>query len=238
MNYFDPAQPQPQYYNHNIGKTNEPLKTNKRSLSKIFTMKFFIAMIFVMNIFIVGIILKNEFIANSANLTKYQSIINKVSQYQVINPGTQVYVEELKNVDTLRSENTVQQEIYKDARNGDFAVLIPQDKLIIYRESEDKIIYNDLTPNAKAQVIQNEQVTVIRTAAINANLISADNTSIPDISLVQDAEAVKQQNPEFYRDVVAGDIIAFFPSENVIFIYRPNNQSIVNSGQTSLQIVR
>jgi hypothetical protein len=241
MNYFDPAQPQPQYYNqNNLGKNGEQIKPikKKRSFGKIFTMQFFIATIFVMNLFIVGIILKNEFIANSANSTKYQSIISKVSKYQAINPGTQVYVEELKNVDTLRNENTVQQEIYKDARDGDFAVLIPQDKLVIYRESEDKIIYNGLTPNAKAQTIQNEQITAIRNVAINANLITSENTSVPDISLVQNAEAVKQQDPEFYRDVLEGDIITFFPSENVIFIYRPSSQAVINSGSTSLQIVR
>lgn len=242
MNYFDPNQPQQTAYNqvpyNKSPEHQKPFKKKKNVLNSLFSTPSLIAFIFILNLVSLGFIIKNEIAINNNPETKYARIIAKVSKQQLINPGTQVYVEELRTVDTLKNENEIQKEIYKDAQNGDYAVLIPENKLIIYRESEDKIIYNDVTPNAKVQGLQTEQVKTIRSVAINANLIQSDSTTIPQLSLVQQPDTVKQQDQEFYRDVQAGDIIAYFGTENIIFIYRPSTQSILNSGSTRLQISR
>jgi len=240
MNYFDPNQPTQQMYNQApLNKNPEKqIKKKKNVLGTIFSTSSLIAFIFVLNVITLGFIVKNEVAINSKPETKYAAIVAKVSKQQLINVGIQPYVEELKNIDTLKNENEIQKEIYKDAKDGDYAVVIPENKLIIYRESEDKIIYNDLTPNAKVQALQTEQIRTIRTVAINANLIKTESTTVPQLSLVQQPDTVKQQDPEFYKDIQAGDIIAYFITENTIFIYRPSTQSILTSGSTRLLIQR
>lgn len=212
---------------------------NKEMIIKTLTSnKFLLVLLVVMQALMLVFVIRNEVIMVMNNNNRYSEIVNKLAKLEVLNPGTQVVVQPLEDVDALRNENEIQKEIYKDAQNGDYAIIMPDNKLVIYRESENRIIYNDVTPSAKLQDIQVGQLNDLRKAAIEAAIIASDSQTIPQVSVVQEPEKVLQQDPEFYKNVALGDFVALFPAEGKIVLYRPATKGIIASGQVRTSIER
>jgi hypothetical protein len=156
---------------------------------------------------------------------------NELPQVGVIGDG-----KNLKNIDELKKGNAIDAEIYKDAQNGDYVVGYTS-KLVIYRPSEKKVIYNGETPQQKLNQNQQAQQQVIVTvskAALDAKLIT-EQTPVPQASVVTDAEKVKSGNA-FYSAVQNNDIIATYSNPDLIVIYRPSEQKIVKSGKIEIAI--
>lgn len=156
---------------------------------------------------------------------------NELPQVGVIGDG-----KNLKNIDELKKGNAIDAEIYKDAQNGDYVVGYTS-KLVIYRPSEKKVIYNGETPQQKLNQNQQAQQQVIVTvskAALDAKLIT-EQTPVPQASVVTDAEKVKAGNA-FYSVVQNNDIIATYSNPDLIVIYRPSEQKIVKSGKIEIAI--
>jgi hypothetical protein len=166
-------------------------------------------------------------------------VINKITKNVPIPPNELPQVgiigdkKNLQDVDTLKKGNAIDAEIYKDAQNGDY-VLGYTSKLIIYRASEDKVIYEGDTPQSKINQTQQNLISLVQKKALSEGLIKSD-TAVPQASIVTDPEKVKESN-EFYKDVQTNDIVANFSSPDLIIIYRPSTDSIVKSGQISLTV--
>ena len=139
----------------------------------------------------------------------------------------------LQPIDDLKKGNAIDAEIYKDAKNGDY-VLGYTSKLIVYRPSDKKVIYEGDTPQQKVAKSQQTLIALVSKKALDGKLIT-DKTATPQASVVTDAEKVKNSN-EFYKDVQNNDVIANFSNPDLIIIYRPSSDSIIRSGQVSLSI--
>jgi hypothetical protein len=165
-------------------------------------------------------------------ITKQANVApNELPQVGIIGDG-----KNLKDIEELKKGNAIDAEIYKDAKNGDYAVGYTS-KLIIYSPSDKKIVYDGETPQqklAKAQQSQVALVSAVSKAALDANLIT-DKTPAPQASVVTDPEKVKTSNA-FYKDVTANDIIATYTNPDLVVIYRPTENKIVKSGQVSISI--
>jgi hypothetical protein len=165
-------------------------------------------------------------------ITKQANVApNELPQVGIIGDG-----KNLKDIEELKKGNAIDAEIYKEAKNGDYAVGYTS-KLIIYRPSDKKIVYDGETPQQKLAKAQQSQVALVSTvskAALDANLIT-DKTPAPQASVVTDPEKVKTSNA-FYKDVTANDIIATYTNPDLVVIYRPAENKIVKSGQVSISI--
>jgi hypothetical protein len=139
----------------------------------------------------------------------------------------------LQSIEDLKKGNAIDAKIYKDAKDGDY-VLGYTSKLVIYRPSEKKVIYDGDTPQQELAKSQQAVVALVQKKALDSKLIN-DKTPVPQASVVTDPEKVKAANG-FYKDVQANDIVANFTSPDLIVVYRPSEDKIVTSGQVSLTV--
>lgn len=204
-------------------------------MSKIST--FLILVILVMQGLFLYLLINPINVLNQLNSV---SIINKVTATNnlPINELPQIGVvgdkKTLADAETIRKTNTIDAEVYKDAKDGDY-VLGYTTRLVIYRPSEDKIIYDGQSSQQKLQFGQQAIISGIIKQATAANLIAKDYSGIPQISVVTSAEELRKGN-DFYRDVVKDDLIATFTNPSLVVIYRPTTQQIVKSGQLQISI--
>lgn len=159
-----------------------------------------------------------------------QQILAEVANLTELNQNEQPLIAQISDANSLRNENAIQAEVYKNAKNGDYAIGY-SDKLIIYRKDEKRIIYKGDTPNKALINVQEEVLNAITEQAKTLNLISSDSTELPQVTTIQDVEPLKMQNPEFYKNAKDNDLIAVFANSQVILIYNMNNNSVVNKGK-------
>ena len=158
-----------------------------------------------------------------------QAPVNELPQVGVIGDK-----KVLASLDEIKKGNAIDAEIYKDAKDGDY-VLGYTSKIIIYRPSEKRVVYNGDTPQQKLAKSQEALVNLVIKSAQNAKLIPADYKLQPQISVVNDAENLKKQS-DIYADVMKDDLVGIFSNPNLIVIYRPSTASIVKSGNLQLSV--
>lgn len=168
-------------------------------------------------------------------------ITNKVSELVSVPPSEVPVIarvgdgRNLTDIETLKSQNEVNAEVYKDAQNGDY-VLAYTSKMIIYRAGENRIIYEGRSPQKILEDTQNSIINAVVTKAKKANLIPQDSTETPQVALVSDPNALKSGNPQFYAEAQQNDIVVTFPRSSIVILYRPSNDLIINSGSFSTVI--
>ena len=204
-------------------------------MSKITT--FLILVILVMQGLFLYLLINPINVLNQLNSV---NIINKVTAANnlPINELPQIGVvgdkKSLADAETIRKTNVIDAEVYKDAKDGDY-VLGYTTRLVIYRPSEDKVIYDGQSSQQKLQAGQQTLITSIVKQAVAANLVPKDYAQIPQISVVTSAEDLRKGN-EFYKDVIKDDLVATFTNPNLVAIYRPSTQQIIKSGQFQISI--
>jgi len=140
----------------------------------------------------------------------------------------------LEDIDTLKKANQINARVYEGAENGDY-VLLYTSKMIIYREKSKTIIYNGETPQQLLSRSQKAVVALSVKKAKDSGLIPNENTEEPQVSVVQDPEALKKVNA-FYNEVQKDDLIISFTNPSLVIVYRPSNDIIVKSGKYNLNI--
>jgi hypothetical protein len=142
----------------------------------------------------------------------------------------------LADADTIRKTNAIDAEVYKDAQNGDYVLGYSNaGRLVIFRPSDEKIIYDGQSSTAKLQVGQQTLITSVLKKTVEAGLIPADYKLVPQVSVVTSPEDLKKGN-EFYKDVLKDDLVASFTNPNLVVIFRPSTQQIVKSGQFQITL--
>lgn len=141
----------------------------------------------------------------------------------------------LADIAEIKKANEIDAKVYANAANGDYVLGYTNGRLVIYRPSDDKIIYDGESAKQQLQAGQQTLVTTIVKQAAAAGLIPKDYAQVPQISVVTSAEDLKKGN-DFYRDVVKDDLVATFTAPNLVVIYRPSTQQIVKSGQFQISI--
>jgi hypothetical protein len=162
-------------------------------------------------------------------LTEKPLPINELPQIGVV--GDQ---KTLADADTIRKTNAIDAEVYKDAKDGDY-VLGYTTRLVIFRPSDEKIIYDGQSSQQKLQAGQQALIVGIVKKVADAGLIPADYKQTPQLSVVTNPDDLKKGN-EFYKDVLKDDIVATFTAPNLVAIYRPATQQIVKSGQFQISL--
>lgn len=166
-----------------------------------------------------------------------QRILRKVAQVTTLtsNEILGATVVQIENIDDLKAENEIQKEIYKDVQNGDYAVLL-SNKMIVYREHEHKKVYEGNSPAQQLNALNQAQVQKVVDKAKAEGLVEQDSTTVPQVLVVTDIDSLKAQNPTFYESVDLNDLIVIYSAEQVIFIYRPATDRIIQSGSVNTSI--
>jgi len=209
-------------------KVSEPMNFSKY----IPNMKVSMFLLFVFQIILVILIINPPNLLNQLNVV---NIVNDASK-QANLPPTEVPVvavigdnKLLPTVEDIKKQNQFAAEVYKDAQNGDY-VLAYSSKMIIYRSSDKKVIYEGDTPATKQKNLQDQATQAVVAKAKEQNLITQDSTETPSLSVIVDENKVKESDPTFYANAQKDDIIATFADSKLILIYRPATKSIINSG--------
>jgi hypothetical protein len=153
---------------------------------------------------------------------------NELPQIGVVGDG-----KNLADIEVIKKTNAIDADVYKDAKNGDY-VLGYTNKLIIYRPSEKKVIYEGPSSQQKLAASKQTLVTQVMNKVMSSNLLPKDFQGVPNISIVTSPEELKK-NGDLYKDAQANDLVATF-STGLIAIYRPSTDAIVKSGTVSTVI--
>ncbi len=137
----------------------------------------------------------------------------------------------LPNIDTLKTEANVNSQIYKDAKDGDYVVAFST-KMIVYRDSESRIIYEGPTPTQLIQKNQIDSMVALIAKAKADGVISSESTEIPVVQEVNsdNIDSFKAQNSDFYGNAKESDLVVIFTKENKILLYRIDGNQILKSG--------
>lgn len=163
-------------------------------------------------------------------------VVAEVSKLTTINTTTDPIYDVIKDAQGIRDTNQLNAGVYKDAKDGDF-VLGFEDKMIIYRRSENKIIYEVPSPKQMANQQTAEFIQKVIKAGQEAKLLKEGaDVEIPQLSVVTDQASMQKHASGFYNEAKDGDLIAIFPTEEVIILYRPSENKIIKSGDYRLVI--
>jgi hypothetical protein len=158
-------------------------------------------------------------------------LIEQVEKLTDVPQGQTPIIAQITDVESLKSENEYQAEIYANAKNEDY-VFGYGSRMVIYREDDKQIIYDGPVPQAK---IEEEVIQSIVDAAGKEG-ISLTVSSPVQLSVVNDPDTLRNNSGGFYEVAVVGDIIAIYPEEQLILLYRPSENRLVNSGSLSISI--
>lgn len=222
----------------------EPIKGEKTSLFKrFFSTKtlVLVAIVIIVAVQLVSLytnILTIQLVQNTPylqELGRNKDLKERVSKLTTINMQEEPLVTTITDADNLRSENAIQAEVYRNVKNGD-VILAFTDKIVIYRQSENKIIYDGDSPGTILEKGQNEVISKINAKAKAAGLIQQESTETPNLSIIGDEEQVKAQDPKFYALARKGDVVGIYPIAKVIVIYNLQSDAIIKSGRVDTTI--
>lgn len=212
---------------------------NKDIFRKFTSIKFLAVLIVIFQLIILYFLINPINILNQLNSVQ---IINKVSKLTVVPAGelptaigTVGDNTLLPNAETLRKDNEIQAQVYKDVKDGDY-VLVYSSKMIVFRDSENRVIYEGPTP---AQILNNNQQTIVTNLikkVKDSGIITQDNDETPQLRIITTELADLQRvNPEFYADAKENDIVAIFARENKMVLYRADTDAVVKYGDLTVR---
>lgn len=195
--------------------------------------------IIVLLVIVLGLLIANTFfLVNSLVLNGKplaQQIVEEVNRKVALDPYQIPTVVELKDVGKLREANELQKTVYKDAQDGDFAV-VGQDRMVIYRRSTGHLVYDGDSVTTVANKNQQQIIDDVVTELKAKSVLSADYKGTPQVQVIQDLALVKQQNPSFYTNARVNDLIVMIPESQQIILYRLDTKEIVRTGKVTSAI--
>jgi hypothetical protein len=217
----------------NISQANSP-KSNKKNFNFKFSAPVVLMfLVLAMQGLLTYLLLNPINLANSfVGVQRQNKAIAGVSNAPITAPKSISVVGDnviLKSADELRKGNAIEAEVYKEAKDGD-VVLDYNTRVIIYRESENKVIYDGPSPYQKLTDANSTLINSIIKVIKEKGLIKDNPTQNPATAVVQNESEVKKTNV-FYKDVMNNDIIAQFNDSGVIVVYRPSTGQLVSAGK-------
>jgi|GEM_PF-1899413 len=232
-----PSRPQ---MNHGLGKSvsASSVKGNGPSfMTKLTSSKGMMLTVIVLQVVIIAVLVIISIYGSPAGLVseiRLQMLINKVASATTVNRNEKPVFATVSDAPKLREGNAIDAEVYKDAVNGD-SVLAYTDKMIIYRESENKIIYEGKSPGDRLTDAQIAIVTKIVDKAKIAGIKVPDGES-PQLAVITDVDQQKVKYPKFYANAVNNDILAYFATAEKVVIYRQSSDSLINTGDYKITL--
>lgn len=149
------------------------------------------------------------------------ALLTEVSALTTL-PSTEPAIAEVLDVELLKNEHQINAEVYKDAQDGD-KVIGYEDRLIIYRPSEKKIVYDGKNPN---QILSEQYAAALKdTLAKVSALTTLDAKAVPQLSTIGDVTQLQTQNPTVFANAQNGDSLLLY--ENRFIIYRPSSNQLI-----------
>lgn len=168
-------------------------------------------------------------------------VINQVSELVSVPPSEVPIIARvgdgklLPDIEELKKANEVNAQVYKDAQNGDYAIGFSS-KLVIYRQPENKVIYEGDSPQKILEDAQTAIINSVTAKTKEAGLIPADSSEVPQVAIVTDPAQLKATNSAFYANALKNDVVATFSTSGVVVLYRPSTNEIINSGSYTTTI--
>jgi len=203
--------------------------------ARLLATRSLVCFVILLQILTISLVLKPTWISDLFNGTENYQVLSEVKAKVSITSTDTPVVAKVQDAEALRNENAIQEEIYKDAMNGDY-VIGYSDRLIIYRRSEGKIIYDGDTPSSRLSKNNELIAEKIASKLVSAGVFTGDNTEVPQMTLVSDPSKFVAQDPTFYAQLKANDIIAVYNDSKLIVIYRFDEDRVLNLGSFETQI--
>ena len=204
-------------------------------LSRLLSIRSLIVVVILLQVLTVSLVLKPTWINDLFFGSQDAQIVGEVKSLTAITNTDTPVVAKVQDADALREENAIQAEIYKDTQNGDY-VIGYSDRLIVYRRSEGKIIYDGDTPSEKLSKNNEIIADKISTKLQNEGILTAGEVETPQMTLVSEPAKFQEQDSNFYGSLQANDIIAVYNEARLIVIYRFDQDQIINIGSFQTQI--
>jgi len=204
-------------------------------LSRLLSIRSLIVVVILLQVLTVSLVLKPTWINDLFYGSQDSQVISEVKSLTTITSTGDPVVAKVQDADALREENAIQAEIYKDTQNGDY-VIGYSDRLIVYRRSEGKIIYDGETPSEKLSKNNEIIAEKISTKLQSEGILDVADIETPQMTLVSEPAKFQEQDASFYGSLQANDIIAVYNEARLIVIYRFDQDQIVNVGSFQTQI--
>lgn len=211
----------------------EPLKS-KRSLRQFFTPTITLLTIIAILQLVLIVIAINP--AQLYQQWQDQLTINEIAAKAEFDRNSNPVLAVITDVEALRSDNGANAQVYKDAQNGDSVLGIGQQRIIVYRRSEGKIVYDGDNPATLVTKAQEKLVNDVKERAKARGLVPQDSTETPQLSLVTDAQSLLAADPNFYKNARNGDVIAIFQQAKLIVLYNQESNEIFSYGAYNTSI--
>ncbi len=208
---------------------NSKLKNSvaKKIVKNLFTLKGLVVVLLIAQAISIYLIINPPYLA-SANESK--KILNEIEKLTDINTFEDPVISRVKDIDKIKEANSLNAEVYKDAKNGDYLIGYT-DKLIIYRRDDDKIVYEGDSPNTILNKQQQALAAKIVSKSKEMKLLDDDDqVDNAQLSIVTDEAKIKETDPAFYQNARKGDIIALFPTQKLVVLYNQESDTVVNYG--------
>lgn len=149
------------------------------------------------------------------------ALLSEVSELTTL-PTTAPVIAEVMDVAVLKNEHPVNAQVYADAQDGD-KVIAYEDRLNIYREDDNQIIYDGKNPTqlAQEQYLAELQAVLTKVSA----LTDINPQSVPQLSTIGDVDKLRETDAEVFANAANGDNILVYTDR--IIIYRPDSDRII-----------
>lgn len=155
---------------------------------------------------------------------EHMALLKRVAKHVDLDESSQAMILTIEKVDALKAASSINTEVYENAQDGD-RVINYGNRMIIYREASDEIIYDGQTPAQIQQKKYGEELQAV-VAAVDQKV--ALPTDTPQLLTVSDPAKVQAQDPVVFKDAAAGDKVLVYQKQ--IIVYRPATQQIVFNG--------
>jgi len=224
---------QPNPYTSAVMQNNE-VKPKRRRLA-LPSVSILVALMIILQAVAIVLTINPPYM-QQANLTK--QVIDEVAAKTKVNPFETPVMSVVADADNLKKANEIQGQVYANAQNGDY-VLGYTDKMVIYRRPSGEIVYEGDSPGTILNKNQENLTNAVLGAATTRGLIGEGEQLTPQMSVVTDVELLQKQDPTFYKSAQKGDVIAIFPTKQLILLLRAGSTGdtqIIQSGEYQTNI--
>jgi hypothetical protein len=174
---------------------------------------------------------------NDIAIATERKLVEKIAKEASVTTGEFQFMAELgkgqgfEDVDKLKKLSKYNEEVYKDAKVGDRAVAFAS-KMVLYRPSTSKIIYQGETPGQKQLKDQQAVLKKVVDKVKAAGYLAASSTETPQIATVNNIDQLKDN--ALYAGAENGDLVLIFNNAGVVAVYSTKGDKIINAARTQL----
>lgn len=226
--------------NLNIDQTNDQDKKSKESVSyRLASFVTSVELLVLLNVIALLVILYFLY-AGPPYLKRYDvagQVVSEVAKLKSEDLNrNEISLSSVISADYLKSQSV----LFNDAQDGDIILTFSTGRMIIYRRSTKAIIYDGDNPDVVEQKTIDAVGTTIKSKAIEKGILKITQVSdvSPQMSLLteENISNTSEKMSDFYKLAQAGDVMAYFPKDSMVVLYRMSTGEIVTSSPYSVSV--